>query len=60
MNYFDYESRSKEKIKEAIDTGLQSQAYHRSGVPKSNLLRGSPKLVLILLGMLGILGLLVR
>lgn len=60
MNHFSYESLSKEKVKNCLEEGLRSQVYYRSGAAKSSLLRGLPKLALILLGMLGILVLLVR
>jgi hypothetical protein len=60
MNQFFYESSSKEKIKDLLNEGQRSQAFHRSGAPKLDLLRGLPKLILILLSVLGILELLVR
>ena len=59
MNQFFYESRGNEKVKDLLNEGQRSQAFYRSGVPKLNLLRGLPKLILILLGILGILELLV-
>ena len=59
MNQFFYESRGKEKVNDLLKEGQRSQAYSRSGAPKSGLLNGLPKLVLILLGILGILELLV-
>lgn len=60
MSHFFYESRGKEKIKDLVEEGVSSQAFHRSGAPKISLVRGVPKLILALLGILGILGLLVR
>lgn len=60
MNDFFYESRSKEKIKEVMEEGLRSQAYYRSGEPKPNLLRGVSKLILLILGILGVLELVLR
>ena len=60
MNQFFYESRGKEKIKDLMEEGMRSQAVHRAGAPKLNALRGLPKLILVLLGILGILQLLVR
>jgi hypothetical protein len=59
MNQFFYESRGKEKVKDLMKEGMGSQAYHRSRAPKPSLLNGLPKLILILLGILGILELLV-
>ena len=60
MNQFFYESRGNEKVKDLLNEGQRSQAFYRSGAPKLNLLRGLPKLILILLGILGILQLLIR
>ena len=60
MNQFFYEQRGKEKIKDLMGEGQRSQAYSRSGAPKPGLLSGLPKLILILLGILGILELLVH
>lgn len=60
MNQFFYESRGGEKVKELLNEGQQSQAFHRSGAPTSGLLRSLPKLLLGLLGILGLLELLGR
>lgn len=60
MNQFFYESRGKEKLKDLMAEGTRGQAFHRSGAPNNGLLGGLPKLILILLGTLGILELLVR
>ena len=60
MNEFFCESSSKEKIKDLMKEGMRSQAFHRSGAPKLNLMGGLPKWVLVLLGILGLLGLLIR
>lgn len=60
MNPFFYEQRGKEKVKDLLEEGQRSQAYHRSGAPKLDLLRGLPKFIVVLLGLLGLLGLLVR
>ena len=60
MNQFFYESRGNEKVKDLLNEGQRSQAFYRSGAPKLKLLRGLPKLILILLGILGILQLLIR
>ena len=60
MNHFSYEFMGKEKVKDLQGEGMRSQAFHRSGAPKIALLRGVPKLILMLLGILGALGLLIR
>ena len=60
MNPFCYESSVKEKIKDLMKEGMQSQEFHRSGAPKRTLLRGASRLILTLLGILGLLGLLIR
>lgn len=60
MNHFFYESQGREKVRNLRQEGIRSQAFHRSGAPKLGLLRGLPKLILALLGTLGLLGLLVR
>ena len=60
MNEFFYESRGKEKIKDLRKVGMNIQEFHRSGAPKLAILRGLPKLMLILLGLLVLLGLLIR
>ena len=60
MNQFFYESRGKEKIKDMMEEGMRSQAFHRSGAPKLGLLPSLPKLIFILMGILGIFALLAR
>lgn len=60
MNQFFYEARSKEKVRDLRKEGMESQAFHRSGAPKRSLINGLPKLIFVLLGILGILGMLVR
>ena len=59
MNHFSYEVMGKEKVKGIREEGLRNQEVHRSGA-HSSLRRSLPKLLLLLLGMLGILGLFVR
>jgi hypothetical protein len=59
MNHFSYEVLGKEKVKGMRDEGLISQEVHRSGAHTS-LIRGLPKLLMLIVGILGILGLLVR
>jgi hypothetical protein len=60
MNHFSYDVMRKEKIRDLQREGMRSQSFHRSASPRSTLSRGVPKLVLALLGMLGLLGLFVR
>jgi hypothetical protein len=60
MNHFSYDVLRKEKVHDLRKEGMTSQAFHRSGAPKFSLLRGLPKFVLTLLGVLGLLSLLVR
>lgn len=60
MNQFFYETRGKEKVKGLIREGMRNQALRRSGHAKSNLLRTLPKLALVTLGILGVLGILIR
>jgi hypothetical protein len=60
MNDFSYDVIGKEKVRDLQNEGIRSQSFHRSGAPRLSLLRGLPKLILILLRLLGILGLLVR
>jgi hypothetical protein len=60
MNHFSYDVMRKEKIRGLQTEGMKSQAFHRSGAPKSRLLSRLPKLILMLLSLLGMLELLVR
>jgi hypothetical protein len=60
MNQFFYEQSGKEKVKNLMEEGMRSQEFHRSGAPRIALVRGVPKLIAVLLGVLGILALLVR
>jgi hypothetical protein len=60
MNHFSYDVIGKEKIRDLQAEGMASQSFHRSGAPKRGLLRGLPKLIFTLLGILGLVSLLVR
>ena len=60
MNHFSYEVFAKEKVKGFQEEGLRSQAYHRSGASSFSLLRGLPKFILVILGILGIVELFAR
>jgi hypothetical protein len=48
MNQFFYESRAKEKIKDLMEEGIRSQAFHRSG-SSSRFAFSLSKLVMFLL-----------
>jgi hypothetical protein len=60
MNHFSLEVMGKEKLKDLRAEGMRGQELHRSGAPKMGLLNGLPRLILVLLGILGILTWLVR
>lgn len=60
MNQFFFETRGKEKVNDLLKEGMASQAQYQSGSQKRNLLQRLPKLILLSLGILGILGLLIR
>lgn len=60
MNDFFYEARGKEKLKELRTEGQRSQAANRADVPRPAHLPSVRKLIMGLLGILGILELLVR
>lgn len=60
MNHFSYDVMRKEKVRDLQGEGVRSQEFHRSGAPKLTLLRGVPRLILTVLGILGLLSLLVR
>jgi hypothetical protein len=60
MNHFFYESNGKQKMKDLLNEGQRSQAFHKSGAPKLGLLHGLPKFAMVLLGILGLLSLFLR
>jgi hypothetical protein len=60
MNQFFYEIRGKEKVKGLMEEGMRSQTFRRSGVTKSSLAHNLPKIVLILIGILGVAELLLN
>jgi hypothetical protein len=60
MNHFSYDVMQKEKARHLQAEGMRSQAFYRSGASIRSPWRGLPKLILAILGMLGILGLFVR
>jgi hypothetical protein len=57
MNQFFYETRGKEKVRELMKEGTRSQAHTRSN---PNILHRLPKLIVILMVVLGVLGFLTR
>jgi hypothetical protein len=60
MNHSFYEGRTKEKVKDMLEEGQRSQAYYRSGARKSRSVSMLPRLLPILLGILGLLIILIR
>ena len=60
MNQSFYESRSKEKINDFMKEGMMSQAYYRSRASKASILSRLPKLILVVLGIMGLIQLFVR
>ena len=56
MNQFFYESRGKEKIKDLMEEGMRSQAFHKSH-PANRFAFSLSKLAMLLLGMIVILSL---
>jgi hypothetical protein len=60
MNQFFYESRGKEKVKELMDEGMRSQAVRRAGISRAVLRGRLTKTILIVFGLLGVLGLMLR
>ena len=58
MNHFSYEIMGKEKLKGLQEEGMLSQASQGSGMKKLRLLRSFPKLIFLLLVVLGLLNLL--
>ena len=60
MNQFFYESRGKEKVKDLMKEGMRSQALKQSGAARTGLAHSLPRLVLTILGLLSILGTLLR
>lgn len=60
MNQSFYESLSKEKLNDLRKEGMMSQAHYRSGASKASLRSRLPKLILIVLGALGLIEMIVR
>ena len=60
MNEFFYQSRGKEKVRELREEGMSSQAYHRSGASKAGILSRISKIILIVLGILGVFQMIMR
>jgi hypothetical protein len=55
MNHYYIESRGKQKINKLIKEGRESQAYYRSGATKPHFLSKIPKIIYIVLGILGLI-----
>lgn len=60
MNQSFYESSSKEKINDLMKEGMMSQAHYRSRAAKVNILSRLPKLILVILGILGLIQMIIR
>ena len=60
MNQNFLEDRSNEKINDLISEGLISQEFYRSGAKKLSLFRHLPRVFLGVIGLLIILGFLIR
>jgi hypothetical protein len=60
MNQFFYEARGREKVRELMKEGMNSQEYSRSRTSKNGSLRGLTRLIVFLLGALGVLQLIIR
>lgn len=60
MNHFFIELQSKEKANDLISEGMRNQAYYRSGAPKVRFLVRFPKLILIVLIIVGVLQMFTR
>ncbi len=60
MNQFFYEMRGKEKVRDLMNEGMQSQAYYRSRDSKANLISKLPKFIVIVLAIVWILQMIVR
>lgn len=60
MNQSFYESSSKEKINDLMKEGMMSQAHYRSRASKAGFLSRLPKLILVVLGIVGLAQLVVR
>lgn len=59
MDHYSYEVMAKEKVNNLIEEGMRSQAVYKAGASRRPNYRLS-KLILVTLGIIGILGLLVR
>lgn len=60
MNQSFYESSSKEKINDLMKEGMMSQAHYRSGSPRAGILSRLPKLVIVILGIVGLIQMFLR
>jgi hypothetical protein len=60
MNHFSYDVIRKEKVRDLQGEGVRSQEFHRSRARRPGMLRGLPKVIIVLLGLLGIVELLMH
>jgi len=60
MNHFSLEVMGKEKLKDLREEGMRNQALHMSSARTPGLRNALPRLILALLGILGMLEWLVR
>jgi len=60
MNQFFFETRGKEKVKELMNEGMTGQALSRSSFRRPSFLSRIPKLILVLLAVLGVLQIIVK
>jgi hypothetical protein len=60
MNQSFYESRSKEKINDLMKEGMMSQAYYRSRISKAGFFSRLQKIILVILGIVGLIQMFVR
>lgn len=55
MNYLFYKERSNEKVRDLLDEGQRSQAVYRSGAKRYGEFRNLPKLLVLVIGILGLI-----
>ncbi|HSM71840.1 MAG TPA: hypothetical protein VK851_09865 [Anaerolineales bacterium] len=60
MNQSFYESKASEKLNNLRNEGMMSQSYYRSGASKTSLLSKLPKLIVFILGALGLIQIILR
>ena len=60
MNQSFYESKAREKLNNLRNEGMMSQSYYRSRSSKGNLISKLPKLIIFILGALGLIQMFLR